>query len=245
MSGHSKWHNIKQKKGKEDAKRGRIFTKLGKYIMVAVKEGGPDPDYNPQLKVAIDKAKAENMPNDNIERAIKKGSGADSAETYEEITYEGYGPSGIAVLVECLTDNRNRTAPDVRHAFDKYGGNLGTTGSVAFMFDKKGQIVVLSEGVDGDELMMIAIEAGAEDVIESEDAYEVLTAAEDYHKVRGALEEAGYEFVQSEITYIPQNYTKLTDPEDIKNMSKMIDMLEDNDDVQEVYTNWDRPEEEE
>lgn len=245
MSGHSKWHNIKQKKGKEDAKRGRIFTKLGKYIMVAVKEGGPDPDYNPQLKVAIDKAKAENMPNDNIERAIKKGSGADAAETYEEITYEGYGPSGIAVLVECLTDNRNRTAPDVRHAFDKYGGNLGTTGSVSFMFDKKGQIVILSDGIDGDELMMIAIDAGAEDVIEEEDAYEVITAAEDYHKVRAALEEGGYEFVQSEITYIPQTYTTLTNPDDIKNMEKMIDMLEENDDVQEVYTNWDRPEEEE
>lgn len=244
MSGHSKWHNIRQKKGKEDAKKGRIFTKLGKYIMVAVKEGGPDPDYNPQLKVAIDKAKAENMPNDNIERAIKKGSGEDSAEAFEEITYEGYGPSGIAVLVECLTDNRNRTAPDVRHAFDKYGGNLGTAGSVSFMFDKKGQIVVLSDGIDGDELMMVAIDAGAEDVLEEEDAYEILTAVEDYHKVRGALEEAGYEFVQSDITYIPQNYTQLTDPDDIKNMEKMIDVLEDHDDVQEVYTNWDRPEEE-
>ncbi|MBL7574845.1 DNA-binding regulatory protein, YebC/PmpR family [Peptoniphilus asaccharolyticus DSM 20463] len=243
MSGHSKWHNIKQKKGKEDAKRGRIFTKLGKYIMVAVKEGGPDPDYNPQLKVAIDKAKAENMPNDNIERAIKKGAGEDSADSFEEITYEGYGPSGIAVLVNCLTDNRNRTAPDVRHAFDKYGGNLGTPGSVSFMFDKKGQIVVLSDGIDGDELMMVAIDAGAEDVIEAEDAYEVITAVEDYHKVRQALEESGYEFVQSDITYIPQNYTTLTDPDDIKNMEKMIDVLEDNDDVQEVYTNWDRPEE--
>lgn len=244
MSGHSKWHNIKQKKGKEDAKRGRIFTKLGKYIMVAVKEGGPDPDYNPQLKVAIDKAKAENMPNDNIERAIKKGSGEDSAESFEEITYEGYGPSGIAVLVNCLTDNRNRTAPDIRHAFDKYGGNLGTPGSVSFMFDKKGQIVVLSDNIDGDELMMVAIDAGAEDVVEAEDAYEIITAVEDYHKVRSALEEAGYDFVQSDITYIPQNYSTLTNPDDIKNMEKMIDVLEDNDDVQEVYTNWDRPEEE-
>ncbi|MDY2986462.1 MAG: YebC/PmpR family DNA-binding transcriptional regulator [Peptoniphilus sp.] len=244
MSGHSKWHNIKQKKGKEDAKRGRIFTKLGKYIMVAVKEGGPDPDYNPQLKVAIDKAKAENMPNDNIERAIKKGSGEDSAESFEEITYEGYGPSGIAVLVNCLTDNRNRTAPDIRHAFDKYGGNLGTPGSVSFMFDKKGQIVVLSDNIDGDELMMVAIDAGAEDVVEEEDAYEIITAVEDYHKVRSALEEAGYDFVQSDITYIPQNYSTLTNPDDIKNMEKMIDVLEDNDDVQEVYTNWDRPEEE-
>lgn len=244
MSGHSKWHNIKQKKGKEDAKRGRIFTKLGKYIMVAVKEGGPDPDYNPQLKVAIDKAKAENMPNDNIERAIKKGSGEDSAESFEEITYEGYGPSGIAVLVNCLTDNRNRTAPDIRHAFDKYGGNLGTPGSVSFMFDKKGQIVVLSDNIDSDELMMVAIDAGAEDVVEEEDAYEIITAVEDYHKVRSALEEAGYDFVQSDITYIPQNYSTLTNPDDIKNMEKMIDVLEDNDDVQEVYTNWNRPEEE-
>ncbi|EGY79024.1 glucose-1-phosphate adenylyltransferase [Peptoniphilus indolicus ATCC 29427] len=212
--------------------------------MVAVKEGGPDPDYNPQLKVAIDKAKAENMPNDNIERAIKKGSGEDSAESFEEITYEGYGPSGIAVLVNCLTDNRNRTAPDIRHAFDKYGGNLGTPGSVSFMFDKKGQIVVLSDNIDGDELMMVAIDAGAEDVVEEEDAYEIITAVEDYHKVRSALEEAGYDFVQSDITYIPQNYSTLTNPDDIKNMEKMIDVLEDNDDVQEVYTNWNRPEEE-
>ncbi|WBW50346.1 YebC/PmpR family DNA-binding transcriptional regulator [Peptoniphilus equinus] len=245
MSGHSKWHNIKQKKGKEDAKRGRMFTKIAKYIMVAVKEGGADPEYNPSLKVAIDKAKAENMPNDNIERAIKKGAGADSGANYEEVVYEGYGPSGIAVMVECLTDNRNRTAPDVRHAFDKFGGNMGTPGSVSFMFDKKGLMVIEAEGVDGDELMLTALDAGAEDVSDEGEVFEITTAPEDYHAVRQALDAQGYTFVQSDITNIPQNYTTLTDADDIKNMQKLIDMLEDNDDVQEVYHNWNQPEDDE
>ncbi len=246
MSGHSKWNNIKNKKGKEDAKRGRIFTKLGRYIMVAVKEGGPDPEYNPSLKVAIDKAKAENMPNDNIERALKKGMGEGSDAVFEEIIYEGYGPSGIAVMVHCLTDNRNRTAPDVRHAFDKYGGNLGQSGCVAFMFDKKGQFgIEKTDAIDEDELMLSAIDLGADDVIDRGEAFEVLTAPELYAEVRNGLEELGYEFIMSEITYIPQNYTELTTEEDIINMEKMIDTLEDHDDVQEVYTNWEKSEEDE
>ncbi len=244
MSGHSKWNNIKNKKGKEDAKRGKIFTKLGRYIMVAAREGGPDPDYNPSLKVAIDKAKAENMPNDNIERAIKKGSGELGSDSFEEITYEGYGPSGIAVLVQCLTDNRNRTAPDVRHAFDKNGGNLGTPGSVSFMFDRRGIIEIeKNSGLDYDELMMSALELGADDVTEYDDAYEIITSPEAYLDIKKGLEDLNYEFSQSDITSLPQNYVKLEDPEDIKKMEKLIDTLEDNDDVQDVYTNWDMPEE--
>ncbi len=239
MSGHSKWNNIKNRKGKEDAKRGRIFTKLGRNIIVAVREGGPDPNYNPSLKVAIDKAKAENMPNDNIERAIKKGSGEGSDANYEQITYEGYGPAGIAVMVACLTDNRNRTAPDIRHLFDKNGGNLGQPGCVSFMFDKRGQIgIEKTENIDAEDLMMHAIEYGAMDVIEREEVFEILTEPEDYHAVRSGLENEGYEFIQSDITYIPQNYSSLSDEEDIKKLEKLIDSLEDNDDVQEVYTNW-------
>ncbi|RVU54890.1 YebC/PmpR family DNA-binding transcriptional regulator [Anaerosphaera multitolerans] len=246
MAGHSKWNNIKNKKGKEDAKRGRIFTKLGRYIMVAAKEGGPDPEYNPALKVAIDKAKAENMPNDNIERAIKKGSGEGAEDNFEEIIYEGYGPNGIAVMVHCLTDNRNRTASEIRHAFDKYGGNLGQSGSVSFMFDRKGQIVIEKvEGIDDEELMMSALDLGAEDVIETDDFLEILTNQENYHVLRNGLEELGYEFIKSDISYIPQNYTKLESEEDIIKMEKMIDVLEDNDDVQEVYTNWEESGEDE
>ncbi|MGO1581324.1 MAG: YebC/PmpR family DNA-binding transcriptional regulator [Peptoniphilaceae bacterium] len=239
MSGHSKWNNIKNKKGKEDAKRGRIFTKLGRYIMVAAKEGGPDPDYNPSLKVAIDKAKAENMPNDNIERAIKKGVGEGNNDNFEEVVYEGYGPNGIAVMVSCLTDNRNRTAPDVRHAFDKNGGNLGQPGCVSFMFDRKGYLVIeKKDSIDSDSLMITAIELGAEDVVEQEEVYEIVTEAENYHELRAGLEKEGYEFVASDITYLPQNYSELDNEEDIKKMEKLIDTLEDNDDVQEVYTNW-------
>ncbi|WP_138158813.1 YebC/PmpR family DNA-binding transcriptional regulator [Peptoniphilus catoniae] len=239
MSGHSKWNNIKNKKGKEDAKKGKIFTKLGRNIIVAVREGGPDPNYNPSLKVAIDKAKSENMPNDNIERAIKKGSGEGSEDNYEQVIYEGYGPSGIAIMVDCLTDNRNRTAPDVRHIFDKNGGNLGQPGCVSFMFSKKGQLVIeKTDSVDGEDLMMNAIESGAEDILEEDEVFEVLTAPEDYQKVRKALEDLGYDFMHSDITYIPQNYTDLTDEEDVKKLEKLIDSLEDNDDVQDVYTNW-------
>lgn len=246
MSGHSKWNNIKNKKGKEDARKGRVFTKLGRYIMVAVRDGGPDPEYNPALKVAIDKAKAENMPNDNIDRAVKKGMGEGSDAVFEEIIYEGYGPSGVAVMVLCLTDNRNRTAPDVRHAFDKYGGNLGQSGSVSFMFDKKGQFgIEKTDSIDEDELMLSAIDFGADDVIDRGEAFEILTPPTMYNEVRKGLEDLGYEFIMSEITYIPQNYTALETEEDITNMEKMIDILEDNDDVQEVYTNWQRPEEDE
>ncbi len=244
MAGHSKWNNIKNKKGKEDAKRGKIFTKLGRYIMVATKEGGADPDYNPALKAAIEKAKAENMPNDNIERAIKKGSGELGADNFEEIIYEGYGPAGIAVFALCLTDNRNRTAPDVRHAFDKCGGNLGQSGSVTFMFDRKGVIAIeRTDSIDEDELTMLAIDLGAEDFLAEEEGFEIVATPEDFNSVRNGLAEAGYTFAMAEITYIPQNTIELTDPTAIKNMEKLIDMLEDHDDVQEVYHNWEMPEE--
>lgn len=244
MAGHSKWNNIKNKKGKEDAKRGKIFTKLARYITVAAREGGPDPDYNASLKAAIEKAKAENMPNDNIDRAIKKASGAGDQDNFEEITYEGYGPSGIAVMVKCLTDNRNRTAPDVRHAFDKNGGNMGNSGCVSFMFDRKGQLgIVLEEGMDPDQVLLDAIDSGAEDVQILEDGIEITTEPEDFHQVYSSLGDKGYKFVISEINYIPQTTTSLSDENDIKNMRKLIDQLEDNDDVQEVYHNWDEPEE--
>ncbi len=245
MAGHSKWNNIKNRKGKEDAKRGKVFTKLARYIMVAAKEGGGDPDYNPSLKAAIDKAKAENMPNDNIERAIKKGMGEIGSDSYEEIFYEGYGPSGIAIIVSCLTDNRNRTASDVRHAFDKYGGNLGQSGSVSFMFDRKGLIAIeRHDEIDEDELTMLAIDLGAEDFVSEESGFEIITSLTDFNSVRNGLSDNGYEFAAAEITFIPQNYVSLTDELDLKNMNKMIDMLEDNDDVQEVYHNWEMPEEE-
>lgn len=245
MAGHSKWNNIKNKKGKEDAKRAKIFTKLGRYIMVAAKEGGSDPDYNPALKAAIEKAKAENMPNDNIDRAIKKGAGELGADNFEEIIYEGYGPSGIAVFVESLTDNRNRTAPEIRHAFDKCGGNMGQSGSVTFMFDRKGVIAIeRTDSIDEDELTMMAIELGAEDFESEEEGFEIITAIEDFNNVRNGLSEAGYEFAMAELTYIPQTTVELTNPDDIKNMEKLIDMLEDNDDVQAVHHNWEMPEEE-
>ncbi len=243
MSGHSKWSTIKHKKGKADAQRGKMFTKLARYLTVAVREGGPDPEYNTTLKSAIEKAKAENMPNDNIERAIKKGSGDLDGANFEEITYEGYGPAGVAVFVECLSDNRNRTASDVRHAFDKFGGNLGSTGCVSWMFDRKGLLIVdRTEGVDEEELMLQAIEAGAEDFSAEEDYFEIITAPEGYDKVKEALIEAGYAFSTSEITFIPQNETKLEEEKDIKNMIKLIDALEDSDDVQQVYHNWEMPE---
>lgn len=245
MAGHSKWNNIKNKKGKEDAKRAKIFTKLGRYIMVAAREGGPDPEFNPALLAAIDKAKAANMPNDNIERAIKRGSGGLDEGNFEEIIYEGYGPSGIAVFAACLTDNRNRTAPDIRHAFDKCGGNLGQSGSVTFMFDRKGLIgIERQDSIDEDELTMLAIELGAEDFEASEEGFEIITTPEDFNGVKEGLSSEGYEFAMAELSYIPQSLVALTDEEDIKNMEKLIDMLEDNDDVQEVYHNWDMPEEE-
>ena len=242
MAGHSKWNNIKNKKGKEDAKKAKEFTKLGRYIMVAAKEGGADEEYNPALKAAVEKAKAANMPNDNIERAIKRGTGEIGADTYEEIIYEGYGPGGIAVFVSCLTDNRNRTASDVRHAFDKFGGNLGQTGCVSFMFDRKGLLAIeRDDAIDEDELMLQSIDFGADDFDSDEYGYEIVTNPGDFNKVRDALSGEGYKFAMAEISFLPQNTSELTDQKDIDNMVKLIDILEDNDDVQEIYHNWEIP----
>ena len=242
MAGHSKWSTIKNKKGKADAKRGAVFTKLARYISVAAREGGADPEYNAALKAAIEKAKAENMPNDNIERAIKKGAGGMEGEDYESVNYEGYGPEGIAVIVSCLTDNRNRTAGEVRHFFDASGGNLGQTGSVSFMFERKGILWILSEGKDEDEVMMDALEAGASDLIhDEEEIFEVITEVDVFNDVRDTLSKK-YSFEKAELSYIPQNYTKISNEENLKKMVKLLDQLEDNDDVQDVYHNWDVPE---
>jgi len=245
MSGHSKWANIRIKKGKTDAQRGKIFTKLGREIAIAVKHGGANPDANSRLKDVIAKAKAANMPNDNIMRSIKKAAGEGEGDNYEEITYEGYGPGGVAVIVEAATDNRNRTAGDIRHYFDKFGGNLGQTGSVSFMFNRKGVIVVeKSEKINEDDLMMEALEAGAEDVSTEDEYYEILTEPGDFSKVREALEKKGYEFAEAEISMIPVTMTKLTDPKQIEQMDRLIENLEDMDDVQNVYHNWEQDEEE-
>ena len=231
--------NIINRKGKQDAKRASVFTKHARAITVAAKEGGGDPEYNAALKTAIDKAKADNMPNDNINRAIAKGAGAGAGEDYFANTYEGYGPGGVAVIVETLTDNKNRTAGNVRYYFDKNGGNLGTSGCVSFMFDNKGQILIeANDEVSEDELMEAALEAGAEDFITEEDGYEVVTAPEDFAAVRDALKEQGYEFISADVKLIPQTTTELTDETMLKNMNKLIDMLEDDDDVQNVYHNW-------
>jgi YebC/PmpR family DNA-binding regulatory protein len=244
MAGHSKWNNIKNRKGKQDAIRGKIFTKLARAITVAVREGGSDSDYNSTLAAAIEKAKAQNMPNDNIDRAIKAGLAAASGENFETITYEGYGPSGTAFMVQCLTDNKNRTAADVRHYFSKYNGNLGTTGCVGYLFDRKGVISIESEGIDEEELMMAALEAGADDFEVEEDSYEITTVPEDFIQVLNNLKEAGYNNIKGDIMYIPQTYVKVEDEKALKNIEKLIEALEDNDDVQEVYHNWDMPEEE-
>lgn len=244
MSGHSKWATIKRKKGAIDAKRGKIFTKIGRELMVAVKEGGPDPDSNSKLRDVIAKAKANNMPNDNIQRSIKKASGEGNTNEYFEMVYEGYGPSGIAVIVETLTDNKNRTAGDLRHFFDKNGGNLGQNGCVGFMFDKKGMIVIeKADGIDEDTLMMDALDCGAEDFNVEDECFEIMTTPEDFSAVRDALDAKGYSFVQAEINYIPQTTTVLDNEDDIKKMEKLIDMLEENDDVQAVWHNWEMPEE--
>ena len=246
MSGHSKWATIKRKKGAIAAKRGKIFTKIGRELMVAVKEGGPDPDTNSKLRDAVAKAKANNMPNDTIQRSIKKASGEGNANEYFEMVYEGYGPNGIAVMVETLTDNKNRTAGDLRHYFDKNGGNLGQNGCVSFMFDRKGMIVVeKAEGVDEDTLMMDALEAGADDFNVESECYEIMTSPEAFSATRETLEKAGYTFAQAEINYIPQTTTVLEDEEAVKKMERLIDMLEENDDVQNVYHTWEMPEEEE
>lgn len=238
MSGHSKWNNIKNKKAKTDAQKGKIFTKIGKEIAIAVRDGGPDPASNSKLRDLISKAKAANVPNDNIDRAIKKASSADAVD-YEEITYEGYGPSGVAVIVTAATDNRNRTAGDVRHTFDKYGGNMGTSGCVAFMFDDKGVIVIeKDDSVDEDALMEASLEAGAADFSADEDVYEIYTETQDLAAVREALETAGYTIASAELDKIPQSYITLESEEDIKNMNLLIEHLEDNDDVQDIFHNW-------
>ncbi len=241
MSGHSKFANIKHKKEKNDAAKGKIFTMLGREIAVAVKAGGPDPANNGKLRDVIAKAKSNNMPNDTIERSIKKAAGAEDGVNYESVTYEGYGPNGVAVIVEALTDNRNRTSANVRNAFTKGNGNMGTSGCVSFMFDEKGLIVIDREEVEmeEDELMMTAIEAGAEDFAAEGDSFEITTAPDDFSAVREALEAAGIPMASAEVTMIPQTYTELTNEEDIKKMNKLLDLLDDDDDVQNVYHNWD------
>ena len=239
MSGHSKFANIKHKKEKNDAKKGKIFTVIGREIAVAVKEGGPDPNNNSKLRDVIAKAKANNMPNDTIDRGIKKAAGNVDAVNYVNITYEGYGPSGTAIIVEALTDNKNRTASNVRNAFTKGNGNVGTTGCVSYMFDKKGQIIVDKEEyeTDADEFMMLALDAGAEDFNEEEDSYEILTDPDDFSQVREALEKEGVPMAQAEVTMIPQNYVELTSDEDVKMFNRIMDLLDEDDDVQAVYHN--------
>lgn len=241
MSGHSKFANIKHKKEKNDAAKGKIFTIIGKEIAVAVKEGGPNPDNNSKLRDVIAKAKANNVPNDTIERGIKKAAGSTEAVNYTSITYEGYGPNGTAIIVDTLTDNKNRTASNVRNAFTKGGGNVGTTGCVSFMFDKKGQIIIDKEecSVEADDLMMTALDAGAEDFTEEEDSYEVITTPEDFSTVREALEAAKVPMASAEVTMIPQNWVELNSEEDIKKMNRILDLLDEDDDVQAVYHNWD------
>ena len=240
MSGHSKWHNIQAKKGKADAARGKVFTKLGRELLVAVKQGGPDPAGNSKLKDIIAKCKAANMPNDTINNAIKKASGAGNTANYEEVIYEGYGPNGVAVIVEGSTDNKNRTAADVRHAFDKSGGNLGTTGCVSYMFNKKGVIVIdkSTTSLSEDDLMMLALESGAEDFSAEEEIYEITTSPEDFSAVREKLEEQGLEFLEAEVQMVPTTYTAL-DENGAAKMQRFLDMLDDLDDVINVYHNWD------
>ncbi|MCQ2452484.1 MAG: YebC/PmpR family DNA-binding transcriptional regulator [Oscillospiraceae bacterium] len=242
MSGHSKWHNIQKTKGAADAKRAQAFTKIAREIIVAVKEGGSgEPANNSRLATVIAKAKAANMPNDNIKRTIEKALGSGNADNYERVTYEGYGPSGVAVIVDAMTDNRNRTASEVRHHFDKYGGNLGASGCVSWSFDQKGVIIVDNEDeeIEEDEIMMAALDAGAEDIKTEEGVYEVYTNPDDFGAVNDALSAAGYKFLSAQIEMVPQNYIKLTNPDDIKNMEKMIEMFEDNDGVENVWRNWD------
>ena len=243
MSGHSKWSTIKRKKGANDAQRAKIFTKIAREIIVAVKAGGPDPENNSRLKDVIAKARSNNMPNDNINRTIKKAAGADDGANYESITYEGYGPNGVAVIVETLTDNRNRTAADVRHFFDKFGGNMGQTGCVSFMFDRKGVILINAEDLDEEEVMMEALDAGADDFENSDGLFEITTTPEAFSAVREALE-GKYTLESAEISMVPQTMTVLEDEKQIVQMTKMLENLEDNDDVQEVYHNWDMPDEE-
>ena len=241
MSGHSKFANIKHKKEKNDAAKGKIFTIIGREIAVAVKEGGADPNNNSKLRDVIAKAKANNMPNDTIERCIKNAAGDASAVNYVSVTYEGYGPNGTAIIVDALTDNKNRTASNVRNAFTKGGGNVGTQGCVSFMFDKKGQIIIDKEecDIEADDLMMLALDAGAEDFTEEEDSFEIITDPEDFSAVREALENEKIVMASAEVTMVPQNYVELTSEEDIKKINKILDLLDEDDDVQAVYHNWD------
>ncbi len=241
MSGHSKFANIKHKKEKNDAAKGKIFTIIGREIAVAIKEGGADPANNSKLAAVIAKAKANNMPNDTIDRGIKKAAGDGNSVNYETVTYEGYGPSGTAIIVNALTDNRNRTAANVRNAFTKGGGSVGTTGCVSYMFDEKGQIIIDKEecDMDADEIMMLALDAGAEDFNEEEDSYEVLTAPADFDAVYKAVSDAKIPMAQAEVTMIPQNYVELTGEDDIKKINRILDLLDEDDDVQAVYHNWD------
>ena len=239
MSGHSKWHNIAAKKGKTDAQRGKIYTKLGREILIAVKAGGPDPASNSKLRDVIAKCKANNMPNDNIERSIKKAAGDGESTNYEELTYEGYGPNGVAIIIETATDNRNRTAGEVRHILDKFGGNLGTNGSVSWMFDKKGIIIIEKANckLSEEELMMEVLESGAENMEVDEEFYEIETTPENFSQVREYFESKGIEFVEAEIKMVPQNYIEL-DEDGAKKMGLIVEKLEDNDDVQEIWHNW-------
>jgi YebC/PmpR family DNA-binding regulatory protein len=243
VSGHSKWSSIKHKKGAADAKRGKLFSKLSRAIIVAAKEGGPDPAGNLALQNAIEKARSYSMPKDNIERAIARGSGADAdADTFETVIYEGYGPSGVAVIVEALTDNRNRTASDVRHAFDKNDGNLGTSGAVAWLFERRGIVIVSAEGVDEDELTLAAAEGGADDVSADGSIYQIVSAPESLTSVREALEAAGFTVDSAELSLLPKTTVEVADESAAKKVLRLIDQLEENDDVQEVYANFDIPE---
>ncbi|MEA4896583.1 MAG: YebC/PmpR family DNA-binding transcriptional regulator [Oscillospiraceae bacterium] len=241
MSGHSKWHNIQKTKGAADAKRAQAFTKIAREMIVAVKEGGSgDPANNSRLAAVITKAKAANMPNDNIKRAIEKGLGSGDSSNYETIVYEGYGPCGVAIIVETMTDNRIRTASEMRHYFDKYGGNMGTSGCVSWSFDKKGVIIIDNEDLkhNEDTVLEAALDAGADDCVTEEETFVVYTAPDDFQPVAAALEEKGYKFLSAEVEMVPQNYIRLSSEDDIKNMSKMLEMFEDNDDVQNVWHNW-------
>lgn len=243
MSGHSKWANIKHRKGAVDAKRGKIFTRLIKEITVAAKIGGGDTAGNPRLRSAVASAKSENMPKDNIERAIKKGTGELEGVEYIEITYEGYGPGGVAILVDCMTDNKNRTVGEVRHAFTKHGGNLGESGCVGYMFDKKGSILIDKKNIDEEKLMDLALEAGAEDVLEEENEFQVLTAPDDFNTVREKLEEDGVSFIEATLSMIPQNTAEITEEKVAIRLMKLMDVLEECDDVQDVHANFDIPDE--
>ena len=238
MAGHSKWANIQHRKGRQDKIRGKIFTRIGKELTIAAREGG-NPEFNPKLRLAIDKAKASNMSKDVMERAIKKGTGELEGVDYMEMRYEGYGPAGTAFIVDVVTDNKNRSAGNVRSAFTKGGGNMGTSGCVSFMFQKKGQIVIeRQDNIDEDEIMMQALDAGAEDFVEEDDSYEITTDPDAFGEVREALEKEGVPMASAEVTMIPDNYVTLTDPEDIKNLNRTLDLLDEDDDVQAVYHNW-------